>query len=95
MTFILTFLFSSIAFTFEPVRSKESITGQIINGNVATEFEVFRFVHQPMPRQRDQVRLPAVQARAPGPASADGREQEKITFVDVAAAVYLVQQQRD
>ena len=42
-----------------------------------------------------QVTLPAVQAGAPGPARADGCEQEKITFVDDATAVYLVQQQWD
>jgi len=45
--------------------------------------------------ERDSVWLPAVQTGAPGPARADGREQEKITFLDEAATVYLVQQQRD
>jgi len=46
-------------------------------------------------RNSDQVLLPAVKASAPGPARADGREQEKVAFVNVPAAVYLVQQQRD
>ena len=31
----------------------------------------------------------------PSPACADGREQDKITFVDEPAPVYLVQKQRD